>query len=189
MEMGKYSLTWIDKDAEVGPLFRIGEKDIYSRERAGERIIRLKAIHSPNLDYLTPAVEAFHEISEHWGAPAIFIIDPDVRKPPAGQFLYEWSQAAWHNGSVDQSYMVMHNALTQVLGRFVCRMFCQAGMPFDAISGDKKMQKILDEANTTVGWENFELRPLSTALVAQRRLGEGAYGQIFARLFGRFRNA
>jgi hypothetical protein len=187
--MSKYTLTWIDKNAEEGPLFRIGEKDIYYRERKGERIIRLKAIHSPNLDYLTPAVEAFHAISEHWGAPAIFIIDPDVRKPPAGQFLFEWSQAAWHNGSVDQSYMLMHNAFTQVLGRFVCRMFCQGGMPFDAISGQKRMNEILEQQNTSVGWENFELQPLSTALTTKRRLGEGAYGQIFARLFRRLRSA
>jgi hypothetical protein len=87
--MPKYKLEWIDKDAEVGPLFKIGTKDIYSRERAGERIIRLKAIHSPNLDYLTPAVEAFHAMAEHWGAPVIFVIDPDVKKPPAGRFLFE----------------------------------------------------------------------------------------------------
>ena len=183
--MGKYTLTWIDKDAEEGPLFRIGEKDIYYRERKGERVIRLKAIHSPNLDYLTPAVEAFHEISEHWGAPAIFIIDPDVRKPPAAQFLFEWSQAAWPNGSVDQSYMLMHNTLTQMLGRFVCRMCCQGGMPFEAIAGQKRMDEILDQENTAVGWEGFELRPLSTALASQRRIGEGAYGQIFTRFFRR----
>jgi len=186
--MGKYELTWIDKDAEEGPLFRIGDKDIYYRERKGERVIRLKAIHSPNLDYLTPSVEAFHEMAEHWGAPIVFIIDPDVRKPPAGQFLFEWSQAAFYNGSVDRSYMVMHNAVTQVLGRFVCRMFCQGGMPFEAIAGKKRMDAILDELDLSVNREGFEVQSLSTALVTQRRLGQGAYGQIFARLFRRMRS-
>ncbi len=186
--MGKYELTWIDKDAEEGPLFQIGTRDVYYRERKGERVIRLKAVHSPNLDYLTPAVEAFHEIAEHWGAPVVFIIDPDVRKPPAAQFLFEWSQAAFHNGSVSRSYMLMHNALTQVVGRLVCRMFCQGGMPFEALSGQKQLDALLDDMDLSVKREGFEVRPISTALVTQRRIGQGAYGQIFTRLFRRLRS-
>ena len=180
--MPKYKLEWIDKDAEVGPLFKIGTKDIYSRERAGERIIRLKAIHSPNLDYLTPAVEAFHAMAEHWGAPVIFVIDPDVKKPPAGRFLFEWSQAAHHNRSVDQSFMVMSGPFTQVLGRLVCRMFCQGGMLFDAIQGEKGLAERLSAMNTQVGWTDFKVGDLSTALVAQRRVGQGMYGQLVSRV-------
>ena len=184
--MGKYQLEWINKDAEEGPLFKIGSKDIYYRDRAGVRVVRLRAKHAPNLDYLTPAVEAFHELSAHWGAPVIFIIDPDVRKPPSGQFLYEWSRAAWHNGSVDQSYMLMHNPLTQMLGRFVCRAFCAGDMPFEAVNkADLTAQ--LDALDTSVNQEGFELKPLSTALVSTRRIGEGAYGQLLARLFRRVR--
>jgi len=183
--MSKYKLEWIDKGAEEGPVFRIGKKDIYYRELKGGRVIRLKAKHSPNLDYLTPAVEAFHELSEYWGAPIIFIIDPDVKKPPAGQFLYEWSRAAWHNGSVDQSYMLMHNSFMRMVGRLVCRMFCAGDMPFEALNGEKALTEKLDEHNTSVAWEGFELRPLSTALVVKRRFGEGAYGQLLVRLFRR----
>lgn len=185
--MGKYTLEWIDKNAEEGPLFRIGSKDIYYRERAGERVVRLAAKHSPNLDYLTPAVEAFYEISKHWGAPVVFIIDPDVKKPPASQFLFEWSRAAWHNGSVDQSYMLMHNTVTQILGRFVCRMFCAGDMPFEAVNGQAEMDNRLSDLNLSVGWEGFELAPMSTALVPSRRFGEGAYGQLFSRMLRRLR--
>ena len=185
--MGKYALEWINKDAEEGPLFKIGDKDIYYRERAGERIVRLKAIHSPNLDYLTPAVEAFHALAEQWGSPVIFIIDPDVKKPPAARFLFEWSQAAHQNRSVDFAFMVMSGAFTQILGRFVCRMFCQGGMPFEAIQGEAAMSARLDTMNTAVGWEGFTVEPLSTALVPQRRMGEGMYGQIIARAFRRLK--
>lgn len=183
--MGKYKLHWIDKGAEVGPVFRIGTDDIYYRERRGERVLRLKAKHSPNLDYLTPAVEAFHELAEYWGAPVIFVIDPDVKKPPAGQFLFEWSQAAWHNGSVDRSYMLMHNGVTKMLGVLVCRMFCAGDMPVEAVNGEKRLNEILDGLDTSVRWEGFKLRPLSTALAVKRRIGEGAYGQLLVRLFKR----
>ena len=185
--MGSYDLEWIDKDANEGPLFKIGSKDIYHRDRAGERVIRLKALHSPNLDYLTPAVEAFHAMADHWGAPVIFIIDPDVKKPPAARFLYEWSQASYLNGSVDQSFMVMKGSLTQLLGRFVCRMFCQGGMPFEAVQGEDALSERIDAMNTAVGWEGFSVEPLSTALVAQRRVGEGVYGQLIARAWRRLK--
>ena len=184
--MGKYQLEWINKDAEEGPLFRIGSKDVYYREFAGQRVVRLRALHSPNLDYLTPAVEAFHELAAYWGAPVVFIIDPDVKKPPAGQFLYEWSRAAWHNGSVDQSYMLMHNTFTQLLGRFVCRAFCAGDMPFEAM-GKAELAERLDTLDLSINQEGFELKPLSTALVLNRRIGEGAYGQLFARLIKRVR--
>ena len=147
--MSKYTLEWINKEAEEGPLFKIGTKDIYYRERKGERVIRLAAKHSPNLDYLTPSVEAFHELSELWGAPIIFVIEPDVKMPPAAQFLYEWSRAAWQNGSVDQSFMLMHNPVLQLLGRFVCRMFAAGEMPFEAVNGRAEPDKRLDSMDTS----------------------------------------
>lgn len=182
--MSQFKLTWIDKGAEEGPVFKIGEKDIYYREFKGQRVLRLRAKHSPNLDYLTPAVEAFHELSEYWGAPIIYVIDPDVKKPPAGQFLYEWSRAAWHNGSVDQSYMLMNNSVTRLLGTLVCRMFCAGAMPFEPV-GVKELEAALLKHDTSVGWDDFELKPLSTAMVVKRRFGEGAYGQLLARLLKR----
>ena len=184
--MGKFQLEWIDKDAEQGPLFRIGSKDVYYREFPGQRVVRLEAKHSPSLDYLTPAVEAFHELSAYWGAPILYIIDPDVKKPPSGQFLYEWSRAAWHNGSVDRSFMLMHNPFTQLLGRFVCRAFCAGDMPFESL-GKEELQERLDALDLSVNREGFELKPLSTALVPHRRFGEGAYGQLLARLLKRVR--
>ena len=187
VSMAKYELEWINKDAEEGPLFRIGPKDVYYRERKGQRVVRLAAKHSPNLDYLTPAVEAFHELAEHWGAPVVFVIDPDVKKPPAAQFLFEWSRAAWNNGSVDQSFMLMHNSFTQVLGRFVCRMFCAGDMPFEAINGRAALDARLDAMDTSVGRAGFTLVPLSSALVVKRRLGEGAFGQLFTRVLRRAR--
>lgn len=182
--MGQYELEWIDKDATQGPVFRIG-KDIYVREYADQRVLRLYAKHSPNLDYLRPAIEGFYQLSEHWGAPIIYIIDPDVKKPPSGQFLYEWSRATWNNGSVDQSFMFMKNPVTAALGRFVCRMFCAGAMPFETIQGEKALKSRLDHMDTSVGREGFSLQPLTAALVVKRRLGQGAYGQLFSRLFRR----
>ncbi|MAY81423.1 MAG: hypothetical protein CL930_11640 [Deltaproteobacteria bacterium] len=183
--MAQFELEWIDKDATQGPVFRIGKKDVYVREYADQRVLRLRAKHSPNLDYLRPAIQAFHELAEHWGAPIIYVIDPDVKKPPSGQFLYEWSRAAWANGSVDQAYMFMRNPFTEVLGRFVCRMFCAGAMPFETIKGDDALQARLNKMDTSVGREGFSLEPLGGALVVKRRFGQGAYGQLLTRLFRR----
>ncbi len=185
--MARYELTWIDKDAEEGPLFRIGTKDVYSRPRRGQRVVRLKAIHSPNLAYVAPALQAFRELAEHWGGPIVFIIDPDVKKPPAAQFLFEWSQAAFQNGSVDRSYMVMGNPVTQVLGRFVCRMFAAGGMPFVALNGEKNMDAALDALDLDLPVAGWSITDTGTALVVRRNLGEGAYGQLVKRLFARMR--
>ncbi len=180
--MARFELEWIDKDADEGPLFRIGTKDIYSRERPGERVVRLKALHSPSMEYLEPAVRAFRELSEHWGAPIVYIIDPDVKKPPSASFLYEWSKAAWLNGSVDQSYMVMHNPVTHLLGRFVCRMFCQAGMPFEAILGERLLSEELDRLDLQIPWDDWSPVVSSTALARHGGFGDGPYGQLVMRL-------
>ncbi len=185
--MARYELTWINKHAEEGPLFRIGDKDIYSRPRKGQRVVRLAAIHSPNLAYVGPAVQAFYELAELWGGPVVFVIDPDVKKPPAAQFLFEWSQAAFNNGSVDRSYMKMGNPFTQVLGRFVCRAFTAGGMPFEAISGEKNLQAALDQLDLDLPVADWQLVETSTALVVRRSLGEGAYGQLVKRVFARLR--
>ena len=83
--------------------------------------------------------------------------------------------------------MLMHNTLTQVLGRFVCRMFCAGDMPFEAINGQAAMNDQLNELDLSVGWEGFQLAPMSTALVPSRRFGEGAYGQLFSRMLRRLR--
>lgn len=183
--MSRYALTWIDKNAQHGPLFRIGDKDIYSRERPGQRVVRLRAVHAPDLAYVEPAVEAFATLAAHWGAPIVFVIDPDVRKPPAAQFLYAWSRAAFENRSVDQSYMVMGNPFTQMLGRLVCRMFTDGGMPFEALAGERALASRLDALELGCPRPGFSVAPPTTALATRRGLGEGAYGQLLRRLLRR----
>ncbi len=155
--MDRPGLHWIDKDAEEGPLFRIGDKDVYCRERSGSRIIRLKAILSPNEDYVAPAVEAFHTIAAHWNSPVIFVIDPDLKQPPAAQFLSKWCRTAHLNRSVDQCFMVMNHPLSQAMGQFMVRMFGRGGMPFEVVRGDAALNERLDQMNTQTGWDGFSV--------------------------------
>jgi len=180
-------LHWIDKHAEEGPVFRIGDKDIYSRPRKNQRVLRLHAITSPGLDYVEPALEGFHALAELWGAPIVYIIDPDVKQPPAARFLFEWSRRAFENGSVDRSYMVMHNRLTHMLGRFVCRTFTDGGMPFEAIQGEDRLQSTLDALDLTCPREDFTLAPRTTALALRRGVGDGLAGNLVQRLLSRLR--
>ena len=179
---------WIDKDAESGPLFRVGP-DTYVRHRPDSRVVRLTTTHAPGLDYLTPAVEAFAACAEHFGAPIVFVLEPDVKKPPAVRFLYEWSQAAWLNGSVDQSWFLMHGPFSRFIGQVVCRAFCSGGMPFEAVAGHKALDEKLDEMDLSLAREGFALKGSSTALVTRRGLGEGPYGQLVARALRKVRGS
>jgi len=185
----KFELTWIDKHAEVGPIFRMGEKDVFSRLYPGQRILQLEAKHSPNITYLDGTVTAFHELAELWGAPVLYIIKPDVKKPPAAQFLYEWSRIAYENGSCDQSYMLMQGPLQVILGKLVTKMFCSAGMPFEALQA-ADLERRLAETNLDCNWDDFDLKPLpTTALAISHKVGEGAYGQLLTRFFRKFRGS
>jgi|GEM_PF-1329404 len=183
-----FEVTFIDKDADEGDVFRIHRGafvDTYTRERAGQRVLRLKTVNAPPIEYAEPAVRAFRELADHWGAPIVFVIDPDVRKPPAAQFLYEWSRRAFHDGSVDRSFMVMGNRVTKALGRLVCRMFVAGGMPIEAVT-ERELQERLSRLDLSCGRPGFATRPETTALVVRRGFGDTAYGQLFVRAFRRF---
>jgi len=179
---GKWQLEWIDKDAHEGPVFRIGP-DVYSRTRPGQRVLENHAILSPGLDYLDAAVQGFRELAEHWQAPVLYIIRPDVRKPPAVRFLYEWSQTAYFNGSCDQTYMLTSNVFTQTLGRFVVRSFTDA-MPFEAVQGRWALDQKLNSLELSCGREGFRIKSL--ALVPAGEPQHGAFGQLLNRFLRRF---
>jgi hypothetical protein len=178
---GKWTLEWIDKDAHEGPVFRIGP-DIYSRIRPGERVLELHAILAPGMNYLDAAVLGFKELAEHWQAPVLYIIRPDVKKPPAVRFLYEWSQRAFYNGSCDQTFMLTSNVFTQTLARFVTRSFTDA-MPTEPIKGRWLLDQRLNELDLSCGREGFRLKSL--ALVTQHDPQHGAFGQIVRRIIRR----
>ena len=179
---GKWKLEWIDKDAVEGPVFRIGP-DVYSRIRPGERVLELHAILSPGLNYLDAAVEGFREVAEAWQAPIVYIIRPDVKKPPAVRFLYEWSQTAFYNGSCDQTFMLAGNRFTQALSRFVIRSFTDS-MPTEAVKGRWALDQRLNSMDLSCGREDFQLK--SMALVPAVAPKDGAFGQLFRRVIRRF---
>jgi hypothetical protein len=62
-------------------------------------------------------------------------------------------------------------------------------MPFDALNGKTALTDRIDGLNTAINWQDFRLRPLSTALMVKRRFGNGAYGQFLKRLVRRGRAA
>jgi len=179
--------SWIDREAEVGPVLRVGP-DVYERDQPGGRVLRLTTTYAPGVDYVEPAVAAFRAVAEAWGAPVLFVLEPDVKKPPAVRFLYEWSRTAWENGSVERSWFLMHNPLSRVVGNVVARAFCAGGMPFDAVASRAELDGVLRRLDLSGGRPDFQLAaPPTTALTSQRRLGEGAYGQLVTRLLRRIR--
>ena len=180
---GNWKLEWIDRDAEYGPLFRIGP-DVYRRSRANGRVIVLDAVLSPGLDYLDAAVEGFRTMAEHWKAPIIFVIRPDVRKPPAARFLYAWSQECFHNGAVERTYFLAMNAFNRVLAQFVARAFT-SDMPTIAVNGEAELDRLLDTFDLAVNQDGFELK--TRALVALGEDRKGAFEQLFQRLLRRLR--
>ena len=180
--------SWIDKDAEVGPILRVGP-DVYERDQPGGRVLRLTTTYAPGLDYIQPAVDAFHAVADHWGAPVLFVLEPDVKKPPPVRFLFEWSQQAFANGSVEQSWFLMHSRFSRFVGKLVCRAFVSGGMPMSALNGRAELDAVLAGLDLSCPQEGFELSASSTALAVQRGFGDGMYGQLLKRFARRARGA
>ncbi len=179
--MGKYKLEWIDKEATVGPVFRIN-RDVYSRDREDQRVLRLNAVESYSVDGVEPAVEGFYELAKVWGAPVVFIIQPNLLKPPAGRFLFEWSRRAFNNNSVERSYLLGTNTLTKWMGRVVLRVFTDTGMPFNAVNGEADLQKQLSVLDLRCPQEGFEVLEPSTAMVLHGSGPTTLMGSILSRL-------
>ena len=177
---------WIDRDAAVGPVIRIGP-DTYERDRPDSRVLRLTTTYAPGLDYVQPAVDAFRAVAEVWGAPVLFVLEPDVKKPPAVRFLYEWSRAAFENGSVERSWFLMHNPFSRLVGNVVARAFVAGGMPMTALNGRRELDQVLASYDIGCPQPGFSVAPEQTALARPRGLGEGAYGQLLVRLARRAR--
>ena len=163
--MARYEVEWINPDAEQGPLFRIG-KDVYERERPGSRLIWLRAHESYPHYVADRAARAFEACAERWGAPVIFVIDPNLKKPPAARFLFEWSRSTHASGGVEASFMVTTNTLTQIMGRLVLRVFTDGAMPFSAIQGYDAMNRHLDSLDLSCNRDGFKLKE-TRAMVLQ----------------------
>lgn len=175
-----YELTWINKHAEQGPIFKIG-RDIYERDRPGERVIRLNAVESYPARVSHTAIDAFTECAQAWGAPIVFIICPDLKKPPAVRFLFEWSRTTHGNGSVERCYMKTGNRVTHLMGRVVLRAFTDGSMPFEAVRGEDAVQARLGDLELDCPRAGFEIKQTSTALVRR----EDAPPSLLRSLFGR----
>ncbi|MFT5431370.1 MAG: hypothetical protein ACI9OJ_002065 [Myxococcota bacterium] len=185
--MSRLEVEWIDPEAEQGPLFRVG-RDVYERERAGGRVIWLRAHESYPARVALPVARAFDDCARRWGAPAVFIIDPNLKKPPAARFLFEWSRATAASGSVEESFMRTGNRLSQLMGKLVLRMFTDGTMSFRAINGTDAMNAHLDTLDLSCPQPGFVVRDTEALVLrgesppslmrsllrrARRRLGGG----------------
>ena len=179
--MGKYKLEWINKQAEHGPVFRIN-RDVYSRDKKDQRVLRLKAVESYSAEGAEPAVQAFYELAQEWGAPIVYVIEPNLLKPPAGRFLFEWSRRAFENKSVSQSYLLATNTLTDWMGRIVLRIFTDSGMPFKSIKGEAALQSVLSGIDLSCPQEGFSVAEPTTAVVLRSTQSPSLMGSILSRL-------
>ena len=164
--------SWIDKGAEEGPIFKIGEKDIYYRERKRARgSLRAKHITSHRL------------------------LKPFTSCPSTGVRGSSSSSTLTWKATCSSSCMSRSGGLAQRKRRSVIHADAQrrdstawsaglqdvlAGeMPFEAVNGNKELDAELDKQDTSVGWDGFKLRPLSTALVV-KPVRRGAYGRCWS---------
>ncbi len=178
MRVANLTLEWINKDAVQGPVFRIGP-DVYSREWAGARVVRLDAKVSYTAEQADLPIRAFKELAEHWRAPIVFIIDPDLSKPPAVQFLYRWSLHAYANGSVERSFMAVKGPLQKWMAGIVLRAFSSAEMPFEALT-EGELSARLAGLDLSCGREGFATREMTTALALRGE--DDAFTQLAKRV-------
>lgn len=162
--MAKYDVTWIDKDAQEGPIFQCG-RDVYARPRPGQALIWLEAVESYPGRVAPAVARAFAECAEAWKAPITFVIEPNLAKPPAARFLFEWSRTTWTTGAVEQCYMKTSNTLTRWMGRIVLHLFTDGSMPFEALEGDDTVQKRLDTLDLSCPRAGYTPPSTSTAMV------------------------
>jgi hypothetical protein len=180
----RFELTWIDKNAVSGPIFQIG-RDIYEREIPNGRLIRLKALESYPGHVAATAIEAFRECARAWNAPIVFIIDPNLLKPPAVRFLFEWSRTTHFEGSVEQCFMKTSNPITHLMGKLVLGVFTDGSMPFEAIAGEEKLQDRLNQLDLSTPRPGFSLADPTTALTLAGDAPQGLLSSILSRVFGR----
>ena len=180
----RYEFTWINKNADSGPIFQIG-RDVYEREIPGGRLIRLKALESYPGNVASSAIEAFRECAKAWGAPVVFIIDPNLLKPPAVRFLFEWCRTTHAEGSVEQCFMKTSNVMTHLMGKFVLSVFTDGSMPFEAIEGEDALQARLSRLDLSAPQSGFTMTDPSTALVMAGDAPQGLLRNIFSRMFKR----
>lgn len=160
----RYQVEWIDKNAEQGPIFKVG-RDVYERPRPGQALIWLKGKESYPGRVAPEIAQAFTECAQAWGAPITYVIEPNLAKPPAARFLFEWSRSTWSNGSVEHCYMKTSNTLTRWMGRVVLRLFTDGSMPFEAIEGEGPLQARLDARDLSCPRAGYTPPSSSTALV------------------------
>ena len=176
----RYAFEWIDRDARQGPLFKIG-RDVYERARPGERVIRLRAVESYPAHVAPVAIRAFADMARTWGAPVAFIIDPNLMKPPAVRFLFEWSRTTHAMGAVDCAFMKTGNAVSNIMGRLVLRVFTDGAMPFQAIQGEEALSRRLSAMDLTCPRPGHQVIEPTTAMVRAEDAPPGLLRSIFQR--------
>lgn len=183
----RYAFEWIDRSARQGPLFRIG-RDVYERPHADQRIILLRAVESYPASVAPIAIQAFADMATTWKAPVIFIIDPNLLKPPAVRFLFEWSRTTFALGAVERSYMKTGSAVSGWMGRIVLRVFTDGAMPFRAIGG-ADLDRELASMDLSCGREGFALASRSQAMVRAEDAPPGLLRSILTRASRRLSGA
>jgi len=182
--MSRYELEWLKPEVEQGPVFKIG-RDVYERPIAGGRLIRLHAVESYPSHVAPTAIGAFRECAKAWGAPIVYIIDPNLLKAPAARFLFEWSRTTHAEGTVEQCFMKTSNILTKMMGKIVLRMFTDGSMPFETVSSESALETRLAQLDLTSPQDGFTMTEPSTALVHAGQHREGLLRNILSRAYRR----
>lgn len=182
----RYELVWVDKNAEKGPVFKIG-RDTYEREFPGQSVIWLRAVESYPARVAPVAARAFSECAREWGAPITFIIEPNLAKPPAARFLFEWSRSVAANSAVERSYMKTSNTVSRFMGRLVLRLFTDGTLPFEAIEGQEAVETRLKTHELSCPRAGFKMPEPGTSMVLSGDAAPGLMRSLMRRAANRLR--
>ena len=117
---------WIDPDAEVGPVFRIGP-DLAVRD--GERTLRIRAQATPNAAYRCALEGAISDLVERWGGSIELILDFEGRGPPQPGQALGMCRSLAASGHVDRITLIQKPWMPASLVAAILSLIRASGTP------------------------------------------------------------
>ena len=120
------TIEWIDPDASLGPVFRIGS-DLAVRD--GPNQLRICAQTTPNAAYRKQLESAVSDVVERWGCSLELILDFEGRGPPQPGQALGMCRSLASSGNVERITLIQKPWMPASLVAAVLSLIRASGTP------------------------------------------------------------
>lgn len=121
-------LEWIDREADRGPVFRLGSDCGF---RDGDRQLRIRAMTSPTAEYNVAATEAVMSLSQLWGGPIELVLDFEGHGPPAAGEALALCQSLVASKAIERIVLLKKSWMPKFVVSAVVRVLSASGVPVE----------------------------------------------------------